>query len=405
KAYISTSTGTLGKSLRGFAPVRSQSGQIIGFISVGYLESNILETIFQARTQVGSFIFMMLFVGLIGGSLIAAYIKGVTLNMEPAEVATLHQEREIVLNSIREGIIAFNLEGIIHFANKEAERLIQAPLPLKGQHIDAILQEAKLMEHMQKSETLCDKEIVVQGQSMIFNVNSVLIKEKPLGLVVSFRRKDEIDYLNQELSMVNQCSDLLRVQSHEYFNKLHTIGGLLQIEEYDEAKDLILKESYLFQELMEYLEENVKCPMINGMLIGKFNKASELKCTLEIDFNGRWLTSPQFPEHLVTILGNLLDNAMDAVLSARIAKPLVRIALHESETHFQAIVEDNGQGIAADLKLFDKGVTTKADGRGIGLYNVLKALDVMLGQINHTRSSLGGAKFTVEFPKHRGIEC
>ena len=404
-AYTSTSTGTLGRSLRGFAPVRSQNGLISGFVSVGYLESNIVVTVLHAQIRVGTYIFMMLFIGLIGASLIATYIKRVTLNMEPAEIATLHEEHELFLNSVREGIIALNGKGVIRFANKEAERLIEAQPPFKGQHINNILPEAEIMEQMQKNVITRNREVMVKGESMIFNMHTVVIKEKPLGLVTSFRRKDAIDHLSRELSVVNQCSDLLRVQSHEYFNKLHTIGGLLQIEEYDEAKALILKESYLFHDLMKYLDEKLKCPLINGMLIGKFNKASELKCTLKIDFNSGWLTTPEFPEHLVTVLGNIIDNAIEAVLSSQVTKPLIFITFYETETDLKAKIEDNGPGITADLNIFDKGITTKAEGRGIGLYNVLKALTVMQGKISYTRSTLGGALFMIEIPKNGDRKC
>ncbi len=399
KAYTSVSTGTLGRSLRGFAPVKNTAGEIVGFVSVGYLERNITKAVMREQIKVGSYIFMILFSGALGASLIAAYIKRVTLNMEPSEIASLHLEREIILNAVREGIIALDKKGSVRFANREAERLLQVGSQLEGQSIREILPEIKPELYLANNETVRDKEILIRNQGMIFNMHTVGTGDKKFGLVASFRRKDEIDYLNQELSVINQTSDLLRVQSHEYSNKLHTIGGLLQIEEYEEAKTLILKESYLFHDLMEYLDEKVNCPLVNGMLIGKFNKAGELKCRLEFDFNGSWLSSPSFPEHLVTVLGNLIDNAIEAALGSKALEPVVRVALSEDDKTFFASIEDNGPGIPEDLDIFRKGVSSKAEGRGIGLYNVVTSLEVMSGTIRQKDTGHDGTCFNIQIPK------
>lgn len=399
EAYTSNSIGTLGPSLRGFAPIFLDNGKLSGFVSVGYLEVNILKTVQQAQRRLSTYIFMIMLVGLIGASLIAGYIKRVTLNMEPSEIASLHIEREIILNAMREGILAINARGVIRFANYEALRLLGVESSVKGELVQTVLPEAGLIMRMEEDASADDVEMIIGKHAMLFNIHTVIINNKLLGLVASFRRKDEIDYLNKELGLVKSCSDLLRVQSHEYYNKLHTISGLIQLEEYEEAKALILKESYIFHDLMEYLENNVLCPMVNGMLIGKFNKASELKCEFDVDFNGGWKDQPTFPEHMVTVLGNLIDNAMDAVLDNNKEIPIIHIALTESDTDFIALVEDNGPGVPMDLNIFEKGVTTKIHGQGIGLFNVSKALQVMRGSIRTERSHLGGACFTVTIPK------
>jgi len=399
KAYISKSIGTLGPSLRGFAPVVDDNGKVIGFVSVGILESKILKNIKVAQSRPVTYVFMIIFMGIVGASIIAAYVKKLTLGLEPAEIAALHKERSIILNSVKEGILAVDMQGKVRFANKESERLLGAVDSVVGDHVNDLIPQAMIMERINEEEHVFDEEIRIEDAPMIFNMTPVIIKDKKLGLVASFRRKDEMDYLNKELSRAKECSELMRVQSHEYSNKLHTISGLIQIGEFDEAKDLILKESEEFHSLMAYLDSNVKCTVVGGMIIGKYNRAKELKCAFEVEAEKGWKNEVSSPEQVVTVVSNLIENGFDAALDMKERPPAVRVSFAEDKKNFICIVEDSGAGIENPDEIFTKGYTTKADGRGIGLYNLTRALEKLKGSIKFGTSSLGGAKFKVMIPK------
>ncbi len=235
---------------------------------------------------------------------------------------------------MRAGIIAINGEGLVRFINNEAKRIFEFENDITGMDIEQILPEAFMTQRMQNRDDVKDEEMFIEGHLMLFNIKTVIINDKVYGAVASFRRKDEMDYLNTELQQVRQCSELLRVQSHEYSNKLHAISGLLQLEEYDEAKSVILKESEGYHRLVEYTNKNVNCPMVAGVILGKYNRAGELKCGFEVDYDSVWETRPTNPEYIVTILGNLLDNAIDAAKENNRVLPKVLLSLTEAEDHF-----------------------------------------------------------------------
>jgi len=400
--YTSRAVGTLGLSLRGFAPVRDENNKIIGFVSVGYLETSVLKIVHNAQKEPVAYLFIMLFVGLIGATIIGGYVKKLTLGLEPSEIASLLKEREVILNSVRSAVIAVNKEGRVRFSNSEAKRLLGQTADLKGENIDELIPQAYVTQRIDNLEEALDEEISTAEHLMLFNIIPVVINGKAEGAVATFRRKDEMDYLNNELRQARQCSELLRVQSHEYSNKLHTISGLLQLEEYDEAKSIILKESEGYHRLVEFTDKQINCPMIAGVILGKYNRAGELKCDFELDFNGGWKEKPTMPEHILTILGNLLDNAIDAAKDNKTRKALISLGLYEDKDNFYLKVEDTGNGLPSDIDIFQKGVSTKSGSRGIGLYNVTMAKNALEAKIQTGSSErLGGAYFGVTIPKKR----
>jgi len=240
---------------------------------------------------------------------------------------------------------------------------------------------------------------------MILNTVPMLEQGEIIGAVASFRRKDELAIVAKQLSQVKKYSELLRAQTHEYSNKLHTIAGLIQIGHDKEALDLIGRESAGYQGLIAFLAKAVPHPVIAAFIIGKYNHAQELRIKLEIDQESEMRDVPPElnREKLVTILGNLIDNAFDAVLRTD-GERLVRIAMTDAGRDLVFEVEDSGVGIPAETtdKIFNKGFSTNPqEHRGQGLYLVNRALNDLGGQITQADGELGGALFTVFIPKRR----
>jgi sensor histidine kinase regulating citrate/malate metabolism len=223
--------------------------------------------------------------------------------------------------------------------------------------------------------------------------------------VASFRRKDELDILARQFSQVKEYSEMLRAQTHEYSNKLHTIAGLIQIGHDKEALDLIGREAAGYQGLIAFLAKAVPFPILAAFIIGKYNHAQELRIRFEIDPDSQLSDVPAElnREKLVTILGNLLDNGFDAALQGD-GEAVVRLSMTDIGNNLVFEVEDSGKGIPMELsaQVFERGFTTKQQDRGQGLYLVKKAVNDLNGEITLGESDLGGALFSVFIPKDGG---
>lgn len=406
KSYISEAVGTLGPSLRGFTPIYDYSDNIIGFVSVGYLSSKVHDAIPPHLNKPFTLIAAMAIVGILSALFIASHLKKITLGLEPSEITSLYLERGAILEAIREGVVAVDSDGKIRLANRAAVSYvgIDPDIVRKDRSVDSLLPGAGLNRALKSGEAEHDQERTVNGKDMIFNIVPVIRQGTIHGVVASFRPKDELDKVATELSRVQEYSELLRVQTHEYSNKLHTIGGLIQIEAYNEALELVTTESFGYEDVIRFLSEAVPHPIIAAILLGKFNRAKELKVDLHID---RESTLSDVPPHIdqvkiVTILGNLIDNAFEAVLDLEPGRRLVELSFTDLGNDIVFEVEDAGPGVPLEQTeaIFAKGVSSKGkDRRGVGLYLVRQRLDELGGQILVSNGSLGGALFTVTVPK------
>jgi two-component system CitB family sensor kinase/two-component system sensor histidine kinase DcuS len=403
RSYSSEAVGTLGPSLRGIVPLRDNAGQIIGFVAVGYLISNIDSMIHDKQLEILGYVGIVLLFGVVGATVIARGLQRAIMGLEIHEIAALFHERNAIIGAIREGIIAVNGEGILSFVNTAARKYLGDDFDknLKGQPLKDVCSSPDLAQALAAGEKVLDREMVLLNRPMIVSV--LPLGSEAGGMVASFRPKDELDRLARELSHAQEYSELLRAQTHEYSNKMHTIAGLLQLGAQQEALDLVINEASGYQQLIRNLADAVPDPVVAGVILGKYNRACELKIELEFDPQNSFADLPPEMERepLVTILGNLLDNAFDAVREKG-AERLVRLYLTDLGPDLIVEVEDSGNGIAPQIAehLFETGVTTKkGSGRGTGLALVQRAVESLGGQITFSAGELGGALFTVIIPK------
>lgn len=400
RSYISSAVGTLGPSVRGITPVFSD-GVVVGFVAVGYLSTNIRAVILEHQKRPLTFVMMMLVTGFFAALLIAEYQKRITLGLEPAQIADLYLERTAIIDSIRAGVIAINDRKEIRMINKTALRNLNITEDVTGKDVGYVFPTAHVDRVLASQETLEDTEIIINGLSVLCNIMPVKYMDRLHGAVITFRRKDELNILASELNRVRECSDMLRVQSHEYSNKLHTIAGLIQLEAYQEAQELILSETQIHQEMMNFVTANVPDQVISAVIMGKHSRARELKIDFSITKDSRMADIPAEMDRkkLVTILGNILDNAFDAVRDSAVKQ--VELSMSDSGDHLVFRVEDSGHGIdmAVTENIFQKGISTKGEGRGIGLYLVQRALIELKGSVGFSKSRLGGVMFRISIPK------
>lgn len=406
EAYVSKAVGTLGPSMRGKVPIFANSGKVIGVVSVGYLQETV-ESVTEGYLQrVLLWVFGLFLLGGIGTWLIARNVKQSIFGLEPVEIARLFRERNAILDSIREGVVAINDKGQVTMLDHEAAKILKIPPESGiGTSIESILPQTRMLEVLKSGEEQFDQEMIIGGIEVIVNRVPIWQNDRVAGVVSSFRRKDEIDRMAQELTQIQEYSEVLRTQTHEYSNKLHTLAGLIQLGSHQEALDLIGRETSGYQELLGTLAETVPEPLLSAIILGKYNRAQELRIIFQLDPESRMIDIPKKinREKIVTILGNLLENALEAAQENTSGKRTVQLSMTDFGNDLIFEVEDSGSGIedeSVDLSL-QHGFTTKSGtGRGIGLSLVHENLKYLGGHLTVVRSSLGGMRFTIYIPKH-----
>ena len=406
EAYVSKAVGTLGPSMRGKVPIFANSGKVIGVVSVGYLQETV-ESVTEGYLQrVLLWVFGLFLFGGIGTWLIARNVKQSIFGLEPVEIARLFRERNAILDSIREGVVAINDKGQVTMLDHEAAKILKIPPESGiGTSIESILPQTRMLEVLKSGEEQFDQEMIIGDIEVIVNRVPIWQNGRVAGVVSSFRRKDEIDRMAQELTQIQEYSEVLRTQTHEYSNKLHTLAGLIQLGSHQEALDLIGRETSGYQELLGTLAETVPEPLLSAIILGKYNRAQELRIIFQLDPESRMIDIPKKinREKIVTILGNLLENALEAAQENTSGKRMVQLSMTDFGNDLIFEVEDSGSGIedeSVDLSL-QHGFTTKSGtGRGIGLSLVHENLKYLGGHLTVVRSSLGGMRFTIYIPKH-----
>jgi len=406
ESYVSRAVGTLGPSIRGKAPIISKDDGIIGVVSVGYLLEDVRGIVHEQQLKIGVLIALLMLIGIFGAVHISNHVKQKIFGLEPEQIARLFSERASIIESIREGIVAIDRQAQVTVANHVAIKSVgcDSEDELLGKHIREVLPGAHLSKILGGGEQRFDHEFEISGTMMILNTVPMVENGEIVGAVASFRRKDELDIIAKQLSQVKEYSEMLRAQTHEYSNKLHTIAGLIQIGHEKEALELIGKETAGYQGLIAFLAKAVPFPLLAAFIIGKYNHAQELRIRFEIDPESQLTDVPTelSREKLVTILGNLIDNAFDASLNG-VRPPQVTLSMTDSGNDLVFEIGDSGPGIPAELakKIFARGFTTKQQDRGHGLHLVMTALQELGGEITLNDSELGGALFTVFVPKRK----
>lgn len=412
EAYVSEAVGTLGPSLRSIVPVLDSDEKAIGFVSVGYLQRDVLHTVQGYQREPATLIFMLFVVVLLGANGIARYVKRQTLGLEPREIAALYLERQAILESIQTGIIAVDGQDTIRLINSAALKYcgFNADAPPMGKTVDRVFAHSDFRTLLQAEHSVAFTEIIVDGQEMLFTCVPIQYPGGAVGVVVSFRPIEDFYRLQKELRQTREFSEMLRVQAHEYSNKLHTLSGLLQMEAYSQALDLVSRESSGLQYLIGFLSRAVPHPLLAAIIMGKYNRALELKVEFLLNPESTMEEIPKTFDQakLVTILGNLLDNALEAALRCREERP-PRIQLFMTDMGHDLIfeIEDSGPGVALDIQdqIFTRGYSSKKpdplqpDIHGVGLYLAQRNVEMLKGQIIVSTGELGGALFTLILPK------
>lgn len=405
ESYISKAVGSLGESIRGKTPVFDDKGLVVGVVSVGYLTTTIDQTVSTYQQTI-----IIVTLALLAFSIVLAYwigrrFRAAIFDLEPHEIAALFLERNATLESVREGIIAINAEGRITTFNRAAIKALNLPddKELSGLQLTEVLPESRLPAMLETGSPEYDRETFINGRNLIINRLPIMREGKLVGVVASFRPKDELAEVSRQLTRIRQYADALRSQAHEYANKLHTIAGLISIDAKDEALELIGQETAGHQALLSWIRDSVADHLIAGLLLGKYNRASELGLRLEIDPDSNLETLPAHiePQQVVTILGNLIDNALEASLSNN--AEAVYLSFTDLGEEIVIEVEDHGPGIEPESReaVFRQGYSSKGENRGIGLHLVNEITQQLNAKLTLESVVPTGCRFTLYLPRRQ----
>ena len=397
--------GVVGRSASGKAPLYAPDGTMVGEVSVGILESRVSTALWSLLPEYAVWFSTALVIGAFASWLLARRLKRRTFGLELDEIAKLLLEREAVLHGIREGMIAFDRAGRITLVNDEARRLLSTGATGVGSWIEDVVPPGRLRDVLSGAINGKDEVVLTDEYCLTVNRMPVALAGRPHGSVVTLRDRTELAGLLRELDSVKGLTDALRAQQHEFSNRMHTVAGLLELGEADEALCYLTDLGGAQAEFAESLRSRIASPLIVGLILAKATVAAERGIELVVSDESWMGTAPAKSQALTTILGNLIDNAFDAVGGVRIASHgpgQVTLLLVEDGGRIRVEVTDNGPGIPAeDLgSVFLDGFSTKpASGslrRGLGLALVHRLVQRLGGTIE---ASVGpGAVFTVSLP-------
>ncbi len=417
-----TYTGTLGPSVRVVTPVRDDQGRVIALVSAGITVQSISAQLRTPLLALAGVALGALALGGLGTYLANARLRRHTHGMGTAELSHLYEYHQATLHSVREGLILLDRAGRVVLCNDAARELLGLHGPVDGARFADLALPQSLTEAVLGTGPVHDEVHLTADRVVLLNT-SAIGPGPALGIVITLRDHTELQSLTGELDSVRGFSEALGAQAHEAANRLHAVVSLIELGRHREAVEFATAELELAQRLTDRVVAAVGEPVLAALLLGKSAQAAELGVELTLTEDSRiddGVLPPSLPARdLVTMLGNLIDNAVDAAIAgsaAHPAAPEVRVTARVDADRLLLRVADTGAGIDPREvgEVFRRGWSTKREsGHGLGLALVAQAarrnggtVEVGDGDRDGDRdgdggSALRGAVLTVRLPLQR----
>ncbi|WP_353940198.1 sensor histidine kinase [Streptomyces sp. HUAS MG91] len=392
--------GTLGTSARAKVPLRDHANDVIGAVSVGIAYSGVQERLFGALPGLLRYAGTALAVGACAALLVARTLRKRTHGVSGRDISALLSEREAMLHAVREGVIALDEHEKVRLVNDEAARLLALADDAEGRDLDDVLPPGRSRDVIAGQVT--GRDLLTVRENRVLIANRMPMQDG--GSVVTLRDRTEVELLGRELDSIKGLLDALRAQDHEHANRLHTVLGYLELDMTGRARDYVAELTRARRASAAAVTERIRIPMVSALLVGKSAIASERGVALRLSDRTHLPVGLIDGRDVVTVLGNLIDNALDAVGGDRADRPVVEVEVFVENATVVIRVSDNGPGVPVDLRdsIFDEGWTTKQSpahrGRGLGLPMVRSLAERYGGAARIAARAGGGAVFTVTFP-------
>jgi two-component system, CitB family, sensor kinase len=352
-------------------------GDVVGYVGVGRDYPSTWDRLGSTAPTLVVYVVVGSLVGIVGSLLLSRRIKRQTLGLEPEEIVGLVEQREAMLHGLREGVVGVDLDGRLVLVNDEAVRLLDPQLAVGGSVEECSL-PPQVREVVGGRTPAEDLAVGVRGRVLVLNQMPVRQHGRHVGWVTTVRDRTEMIDLNRQVDTWRGASETLRAQSHEFVNRMHTIAGLIELGEHQEARAFVTDRARVHQAWVDRVVGRIEDAPVAAYLVAKGSQAAERGRSLELDETSSLptLASTSSSARVLTVLGNLLDNALDAVASPD-GRVVVRLRLVHRDPAAAALVElrvaDDGPGVpdeAGEL-IFEQGWSTKTGsdpgGRGWGL--------------------------------------
>lgn len=413
EVFTEVTAGTLGPSVRSIIPVLDPAGNVKALVAAGVTVRTV-DVAFSSRLPA------LLAIGgalLVGGSLaswlLGRYLRRVTRGWGPEQLAQLFAYYESVLHSVREGLILIDTKGRVVMYNDQAADLLDLPRRTSGGDPSRPLNLSELpltesLRDLFESGRQAHDEIHLTGpRIVVVNQGPAVGPDSPgerrpevYGTVATIRDRTEIESLGSELETMKTLSDALRAQTHEHANRLHTMVSLLELGRTSEALEFATRDLELSQQLTDEMVSSLDEPVLSALVMGKAAEANERGVKLTLRTQGTASVEGLAVQDLVTIVGNLLDNAIDAAAGGGAPKE-VELSVESDAEGLDITVRDSGSGVDPEAvdHIFKHGFSTKQAGpfgRGVGLALVKQAVQRLDGTM--AISGTDGAIFRVFLP-------
>lgn len=407
KVHLGSDNGATGLNANARVPLYGTSGALVGEVSVGIRESSVSSELLGELPSYALWFAVVLGIGALGSFGLANFLKRKTFGLELDEIAHLLQEREATLHGIREGVIAIDPAGRISVVNDEAQRLLRLPANASGHRLEDVLAPGPLREVLAGTTVVTDEVAITDDHCLVINRMPVLLAGRPHGAVVTLRDRTDIEGLTRELDGERSLTESMRAQQHEFSNRMHAIAGLLELGRSAEALEYLNEIRGTTADFDQSLRQHIGAPQIVGLMLGKAAEASERGIELVLASDTMLGEAPDRVHAITTVLGNLIDNAFDALARSETPRR-VGVSIVESAQSVTVTVTDNGPGVppTARRQIFHNGFTTKhgtlVRHSGLGLSLVHRTVTKLGGTV--TVSDGPGATFTVVLPRTRTLQ-
>ncbi|UYP20909.1 sensor histidine kinase [Rhodococcus sp. Z13] len=393
--YSETYTGSLGPSIRTVAPVYADDGDLVGFVSVGVTRQRIAENFLRGVPGIVGIVAVGLAVSAVGAYLVSRRLRRQTLGLNPDQLRRMYEHHDAVLHSIGEGLLVFggpDDSPRVDVVNDEARRLLGLP-PAGPVPFDTL---PETLRDLATGGEARDEVHLTRDRVLVVNSDAVTWNDRRIGTVVTLRDHTELRSVLGELDSVRGFAEALRAQAHESANRLHTIVTMVELGRQEEAVAFATRELAVSQNLIDRLTTAVHEPALSALLLGKVDEAAEHGVELTVTDDTALGPVPIPAGDLVTLVGNLIDNAIDAAHDAD--EPWVEVTVRQEDSTMIVEVADSGPGMSPEVlaRAMQRGYSTKSEQRGLGLALVAQVV-ARHGGVLRTEPSLG-AMVIAEIP-------
>ena len=388
--------------------VKNDRGDVIGYIVTGYSDEIVNNSTIDSVLFLLLMTVLGLVVGIWGAIYLAKRIKSVLFGYEPEEIARMLRERDILLNSVREGIVNINSNGRITLVNSEASILLQQAgiknvSDIMGMNASDVLKRLPINDIIKDGKTLVDASVKIGNTIFILTAVPLLLEDKNIvGAVLTFRKKSVVEEMANQLTGFKNYATALRAQTHEFMNKMHVIMGLIDMKAYDELKNFTQEIAYNRQSEVSYIVTRLKDITLSGFILGKISRSRELDIDFSLTEESELHSELDVPSvhDIVLIAGNIIENAFDALKNFD-GERIVNLSILDFDREIVIVVEDSGPGMDESIRkhIFQRGFSSKCEsGHGFGLYLVKQSIDSLNGTISVESAPGEGTIFTVRLP-------